>query len=161
MKYKNDRENIFVGFLILLLYGFVFLFIGIFTNSEIETNILLITRKSVFILMGIFFIIWDLSIGGSALLLLSSRIRSIEKLELTGIRGIAKIINYEEYGSGIFRDVMLELRVLLPGKDPIYIQKRTMIPINKILQVQLNNEIDVLIDPENPKNGSGLELVFK
>ena len=98
-------------------------------------------------------------------MLLSTFLRSqrIQRLEQTGIRGNAKVLQANETGTYINNQpqVWMELQVELPGRDPYFIEKKMVVPYLQIDQVRPGVVIDVTVDPEKKKSAKGVELLFR
>jgi len=84
------------------------------------------------------------------------------RLEQTGIRGSAKVLQANETGTYINNQpqVWMELQVELPGRDPYFIEKKMVVPYLQIDQVRSGAVVDVLVNPDRLGNARGVEIFF-
>ena len=163
MRVRINWATTALAFLPLIAVGAVLIFAGLRADPRAMTDDGVLPLRTFLILMGVFFIGLNTLIGGGMLLSTFLRSQRIQRLEQTGIRGNAKVLQANETGTYINNQpqVWMELQVELPGRDPYFIEKKMVVPYLQIDQVRPGVVIDVTVDPEKKKSAKGVELLFR
>jgi hypothetical protein len=152
-----------VAFLPLMAVGGVLIFAGLRADPQAMTDDGVMPLRSFLILLGSFFIGVNSLIGGGMLLSSFLRNQRMLRLEQSGIRGSAKVLQANETGTYINNQPMvwMELQVDLPGRDPYFMEKKMVVPYLQIDQVRPGSNVEVLVDPDRLENARGVELLFR
>ena len=87
----------------------------------------------------------------------------IENLKVTGLKGKAIVLKADTTGLYINRNpqVSLLLEIHIDGRSPYQVQKTETVSIIKTSQVEVGNEIDILVDSQEPHNTNKIILMFR
>ena len=162
MRVRINWATMVVAFLPLMAVGAVLIFAGLRADPRAMTDDGVLPLRTFLILFGAFFIGLNTLIGGGLLLSASLRNQRMLRLEQTGIRGSAKVLQANETGTYINNQpqVWMELQVELPGRDPYFIEKKMVVPYLQIDQVRSGAVVDVLVNPDRLGNARGVEIFF-
>jgi len=162
MRVRINWATMVVAFLPLMAVGAVLIFAGLRADPRAMTDDGVLPLRTFLILLGAFFIGLNTLIGGGMLLSASLRNQRMLRLEKTGIRGSAKVLQANETGTYINNQpqVWMELQVELPGRDPYFIEKKMVVPYLQIDQVRPGAVVDVLVNPDRLGNARGVEIFF-
>lgn len=88
--------------------------------------------------------------------------RRSQYLEASGIKGTATILQMRDTDVLVNNQpqVWMELQVDLPGKSPIFLEKRQVFPYSALGQLQVGGTINVLADPEKLGQSRGVEIIL-
>jgi hypothetical protein len=152
-----------LAFLPLMAVGAVLIFAGLRADSRAMTDDGVMPLRTFLILLGAFFIGLNTLIGGGILLSAFLRNQRIQRLENTGLRGSAKVLQAHETGTYINNQpqVWMELQVELPGRDPLFVEKKMVVPYLQIDQVRPGAMVEVLMDPDRLGSARGVELILR
>ncbi len=158
---KWGRMAIFV--LPFMIVGLALIIAGLNTDPTLMTDDGIMNRRLFFILMGGFFIVLTLLINGGIMLFSYRRGQRIQRLEQVGLHGTATVLQANDTGTYINNQplIWMELQVEATGQNPYIVEKRQVVPYTKMSQVQTDSKISVLVDPDKPQTGKGVELLFK
>jgi len=139
----------------LLAISAVFYFAGLRADPSVMTDDGLLPLKTFFFLMSAF-------INGGILLYALSRNRRIQHLEAAGIRGTATILQMRDTGVMVNDQpqVWMELQVDLPGRSPVFLEKRQVISYNALGQVQVGGIFNVLADLDRLMSARSIKILL-
>ena len=122
----------------------------------------LLPLKTFFFLMSAFFFLLTFLINGGILLYALSRNRRIQCLEAAGIRGTATILQMRDTGVMVNDQpqVWMELQVDLPGRSPVFLEKRQVISYNALGQVQVGGIFNVLADLDRLMSARSIKILL-
>lgn len=163
MRVRINWSTMVLAFLPMMAVGAVLIFAGLRADPREMTDDGVMPLRTFLILMGAFFIGLDSLIGGGILMSAFLRNQRMLRLEQTGIRGSARVLQANETGTYINNQPQLwmELQVELPGRDPYFVEKKIVLSYLQIEQVRPGAVVDVLVDPEKPQTARGLTLLLK
>jgi len=151
------------AFLPLMAVGAVLIVGGLRADPRAMTDDGLLPLRTFLILLGSFFIGLNSLIGGGMLLSAFLRNQRMLRLEETGIRGSAKVLQAHETGTYINNQpqVWMELQVELPGRDPYFVEKRMVVPYLQIDQLKPGSIVEILADPDKLGSVRGVEILLR
>jgi len=152
-----------LAFLPLIAVGAVLIFAGLRADPRTMTDDGVLPLRTFLILLGSFFIGLNTLIGGGLLLSTFLRNQRMLKLEETGIRGNAKVLQANETGTYINNQprIWMELQVELPGREPYFIEKKMVVPFLQIDQLIPGAIVEVLVDSEMIGRARGVEIILR
>ena len=129
MRVRINWATMVVGFLPLMAVGAVLIFAGLRADPRAMTDDGLPLRTFL-ILLGVFFIGLNTLVGGG--MLMSTFLRNQRKLRLeqTGLRGSARVLQVRQTGIYVNEQPQfwMELQVDLPGRGPYFVEKKLVVP---------------------------------
>jgi len=140
----------------------VLFFAGLRTDPRMMTDDGLLPLKTFFFLMSAFFLLLTLLINGGILLYALIKNRRIKNLEASGIKGTATILQMRDTGIMVNNQpqVWIEMQVDLPGRSPIFLEKRQVISYYALGHLHVGGTINVLADPEKLGQARGFEIIL-
>lgn len=152
-----------LAFLPLIAVGTALIFAGLRADPRTMTDDGVLPLRTFLILLGSFFIGLNTLIGGGLLLSTFLRNQRMLKLEETGIRGNAKVLQANETGTYINNQprIWMELQVELPGREPYFIEKKMVVPFLQIDQLIPGAIVEVLVDSEMIGSARGVEIILR
>ena len=135
---------------------------GLFTPMGALTDDGYNLRYFLFILGG-FFVILPLFLTGILGLASFVKQRRINDLMETGKQGKAIILKLEDTGTRINDNprVKMLLEMHFEGYQPYQVWKKITLPLIRMSQVQVGQEVAVLADPNDPQNSKRVALMLK
>lgn len=163
MRVRINWATMGLAFLPLIAVGAALIFAGLRTDPRVLMDDGVMPLRSFLILMGAFLIGLNSLIGAGLLTSSFLRNQRMARLEHSGIRGTARVLQANETGTFINNQprVWMELQVELPGRDPYFIEKKMVVPYLQIDQVHPGAVIDIIADPERMESARGVEFLFR
>lgn len=116
-----------------------------------------------FLIMGACFLGFPLFAAAVAAATRSRKQTRLQALLRHGHRGYAVVLSLDDTGIRINDDprVRMRLRVSAQGHGSYEIDKTAIVPLIRLPQVQVGSTVDVVIDPTQPNDQRGIELLLK